>query len=390
MKTTHSLTPRFSGLFALLAVVPSFVAAACGGSSNSKAPGGPSGKAGSSTAGSSGSNATGGSGGGSSGRGGTNTGDSGKGGTASGGTGGSGGGTTADDGGQGGESSGSGGTGGSSGGVANGGAGQGGSAGQAGAAGQSGSAGSGTAGMVGVLGTPCSPPGSLACAGNYQKLTVLCNGDGEWEPNETCGTDLVCDSTPGPNVGTCQPVAAECEAGPGTTFCSADESSRVICGPDAVNMTEEACDGACHRAVCRDDREACPNWEDYEERGVACATDCGKLAPPLVNACVVNDLGCYVAIVNELPALVRAPWTDDTCACEMVEGRTMRVDVDRTENRRITVSPPWSIGSCGQAPQRCALLPSVQQEVELWTPETDSGPVNILIEHVSQTDSCPE
>jgi hypothetical protein len=35
-------------------------------------------------------------------------------------------------------------------------------------------------GSVGVLGQSCSPPGMLACAGNEQKLQLLCNASGEW------------------------------------------------------------------------------------------------------------------------------------------------------------------------------------------------------------------
>jgi hypothetical protein len=98
-----------------------------------------------------------------------------------------------------------------------------------------GSGGSGPVGAVGTLGQPCSPPAALACAGNYQKVTLICGGDGTWERNETCGADQFCDSTPGVNVGTCRPRTPGCDA-PSIGFCK-NASTRVDCGPDAVLAT---------------------------------------------------------------------------------------------------------------------------------------------------------
>jgi hypothetical protein len=263
---------------------------------------------------------------------------------------------------------------------------QGGTAGESGGTvGQSGSAGNGAAGMVGVLGTPCSSPGALACAGNFQKLTVLCGGEGEWEPNQTCAADLYCDSTPGPNVGLCRPIAEGCEAGPGTVFCSADEKRIVTCGPDALTKSEVTCDGACHRSVCRDDASPCPDWDQYGA-GTACAKDCGE-PPPSPHACIAVD-GCYQALSAAVPSVVRTPWSDDVCACDMAEGRTMYMDLRTTGYKRITVPPPWVIGQCGQEGEQCALV--MGQFVVLWTPALDSGPVNIVIEAVNSVDTCPE
>jgi hypothetical protein len=282
---------------------------------------------------------------------------------------------------------------GDSGGVSGGGAGssQGGAGQAGGGAGQSGAAGNGTAGMVGVLGTPCSPPGALACAGNYQKLSVLCGGDGEWEPNQTCAADQYCDSTPGQNVGLCQPIAEGCEAGPGA-YCSADEQRIVTCGPDAVTKSEESCDGACHRGVCRDDREACPNWDQYDY-GVPCAKDCGEPdSPSPVGGCFTSDEGCYTSMYSIFSAVVRSPWSDDVCACETVEGRTLRFFPEGSADyRRVTVPEPWSIGSCGEEIRRCAIVRGVSDDyLDLWTPALDSGPVNILVEEVGSGDTCPE
>jgi hypothetical protein len=272
---------------------------------------------------------------------------------------------------------------------------QGGSAGQAGGsagqgggtAGQNGAAGTGTAGMVGVLGTQCSPPGALACAGNHQKLTVLCGGSGMWEANQTCGADLYCDSTPGPTVGLCTPVAEGCDAGPGTVFCSDDEKQIVTCGPDAVTKSEVACDGACHRGVCRDDRDVCLDWDDYEY-GTACAKDCGEPVST-GNWCPFREEdGCYSSVIGVVPGLVRTPWSDDVCSCESVEGRTMVLVLQpQSMYSRVTVSPPWSIGSCGQDAQHCLVVDYAF--VELWTPSLDAGPVNIIVEEVGPQATCP-
>jgi hypothetical protein len=260
---------------------------------------------------------------------------------------------------------------------------------QGGTAGQGGSAGNGTAGMVGALGTPCSPPGALACAGNYQKLTVLCGGNGEWQPNQTCGADLYCDSTPGPNVGLCAPVAEGCEEGAGIVYCSEDEKRIVTCGPDAVTKSEETCEGACHRGVCRDDATPCPEWDEYDDVA-ACAKDCGE--PTSADLCFVSD-GCYreinIRAGNGTPSVVRTPWSDDACACEMGEGRSVWLDVSKNGPLiRVMVPAPWSIGSCGQDALHCAVVGNGY--VQIWTPEPDSGPVNLTVEEAfSSAATCP-
>lgn len=98
-------------------------------------------------------------------------------------------------------------------------------------------------GQVAVLGTSCGAAGALACAGNYQKVTLLCGTGGTWQVNKTCGSDEFCDSTPGPNAGVCRPVLPECKTlKPGDTFCVPPVSLYAPaylrqCGPDAVTST---------------------------------------------------------------------------------------------------------------------------------------------------------
>ena len=168
---------------------------------------------------------------------------------------------------------GSGGTGGSAGGA--GGASEGGAAGKAGHAGDgaagggrggaggmdvkgSGGAGgdpcvaSGT-GAVAVLGCPCAAPGTLACNGNAQAVTLICSM-GTWNHNETCMSGNLCDSRTGVSKGTCQPIIPACQGAlPGQMVCDTGTSVGQ-CGPDLVSVASvRACTGstpACLNGGC--------------------------------------------------------------------------------------------------------------------------------------------
>jgi hypothetical protein len=256
----------------------------------------------------------------------------------------------------------------------------------------------GTAGMVGVLGTPCSPVGALACAGNYQKLTVFCNGDGEWEVNETCGTDLVCESTPGVNVGTCQPIAAECQGGPGTGVCDDDDKTLVRCSADATTTTSETCSGGCHNGECHD-VSACPVWGDYDG-GVSCSLECGRAAS---GACVPFTAlpGCTAAIALNVDLgdkwVVRTPWADETCqGCGATPGIFV-LDIrgnGGTQYLRMTVPAPWRLASqqvsdCRELLDECGLFRRSQAYVFVVPTTLADGPVNIVIEGVDSAATCP-
>lgn len=407
MSMTRSFAPRLLSLLALGVLASPALAGGCGGNSNvtppQKASAGGSAGSGGATAGRGGTSGS--ATGGSSGRGGTG----GKG--AQGGT------MNVEDGGEAGESAG--GAGGATGGSA--GKGSGGSAGQAqaggagmsaggpqggnagqssGGAGQSGSAGSGTAGsgtagMVGVLGTPCSPPGALACAGNHQKLTVLCGGDGEWEPNQTCGSDEYCDSTPGPNVGTCQPVAAGCEDGPATTFCEADGRTLVRCSADAVSTTPETCDEACRGNMCRDAPE-CPVWSDYDV-GVSCASEC-TVQP---DRCFIRQDSCrmYADVVlgPGKTAIVRTPWADDACpsgcAGQYSVFPVSLVQIGANRAIRISVPEQWKYqpnrSLCAQVLDGCVVMPASEAlglRFVSFAPGVE--PAHIVIENLPWSATC--
>ncbi len=117
-----------------------------------------------------------------------------------------------------------------------------------------GCASSGT-GAIGVVGCPCTSPGALACSGNAQKVTSVCSG-GAWSYASTCPRGQNCDSTVGPNQGTCAAIDALCaSASPADTLCS-DSTTVVQCGPDLLSHSTvqtcpvPACDGGTCTNAC--------------------------------------------------------------------------------------------------------------------------------------------
>lgn len=176
--------------------------------------------------------------------------------------------------------------------------------------------------IVGTLGDPCSPNGAYGCAGNAQKGQLICM-DGMWAANGNCSGDLNCDSTPGVNAGSCQPILPECEGKePGAAFCRSTSanfqcgtqlaqcarSDRVRCGPDLVTtLTPEQCpylctDGECTGTVCPPGY-SCPcgdgplTCDDQSQNTYAecvannrtCACDCECAAPKKVCNGVCTD-----------------------------------------------------------------------------------------------------
>ena len=264
-------------------------------------------------------------------------------------------------------------------------AGQGGEAGHAGA--NAAGAGGGSSGVVGVVGTPCSSPGALACAGNHQKLTVFCDGDGEWEANETCGAGEFCDSTPGENAGTCQPELPECADGPGTKFCVADKEL-VTCSADAVTTATEVCEQACHQGACVE-RSECPTWNDYNF-AMACSHDCGDPGP---DYCLVNQFGCTEALVAADAgerAVVRTGWADEMClGCDGTSPEFRVTVVSNSQyGHRITVPPPWRVQAERQCDAGSDCAVSRYGTFILIASSPSDGPVNVVIEGLAAPGTC--
>ncbi len=103
---------------------------------------------------------------------------------------------------------------------------------------------------VGVLGETCAPTGSYACAGHSQKGLLVCS-KGTWAALNPCTGSNDCDSTPGGNAGSCQPIIADCVGKTaGASFCGGAKD-RLECGIDLVTIKlAETCPYVCTAGAC--------------------------------------------------------------------------------------------------------------------------------------------
>lgn len=144
-----------------------------------------------------------------------------------------------------------------------------------------GDGGSMTDGSVGELGVACGQPGSLACAGKHQKLTLVCSAQGVWETNGTCGPGEFCQSAAGVDQGICLPEVEECRGEPpGARVCREGEVRE--CGVDAVDsLPIESCTYGCMSGMCRDEAECLAGWKNCDAEGdcetnvMSSSADCG-------------------------------------------------------------------------------------------------------------------
>jgi hypothetical protein len=114
----------------------------------------------------------------------------------------------------------------------------------------------GDSATTGTLTQSCGVVGAYGCAGHAQKGQLICTGT--WGANGNCAGSNNCDTTPGANAGSCQPIVTECLGKkPGDNFCQGN--LRMACGPDLVTITMlENCyepDGGvrafCEEGVCK-------------------------------------------------------------------------------------------------------------------------------------------
>ncbi len=94
---------------------------------------------------------------------------------------------------------------------------------------------------TGSLDVYCTDLGAYACAGHAQKGQLACAvnpsiGVPVWSLNGNCSGANNCDTRPGGNAGSCQPIVTEClDKNPGAVFCRG--VNRLTCGPDLVTAT---------------------------------------------------------------------------------------------------------------------------------------------------------
>jgi len=137
-------------------------------------------------------------------------------------------------------------------GAATGGAPSGGSGGSSGSVGISGATVIDDGTAIGSAKAACGKSGALACAGHAQADKLACQSS-TWESNGICATNLLCDSTPGTNAGSCQPVVAECsKQAAGFRFCRSGETDVRKCGVDLVTApVVESCPFICSAGACK-------------------------------------------------------------------------------------------------------------------------------------------
>lgn len=116
--------------------------------------------------------------------------------------------------------------------------------------------------VISAYNTPCSASGAGACLGHAGAQPAVCNGS-TWQPvTKLCGTGTLCDTTPGPNAGTCQLVVAECQGKqPDKLVCRGQDVR--MCGPDlvtapvTVTCTGQACVNGLCQGVCTPGSHRC-------------------------------------------------------------------------------------------------------------------------------------
>lgn len=209
-------------------------------------------------------------------------------------------------------------------------------------------------GQVGVLGGQCDPPGSLACAGNHQKVTLICSQFGLWQQNETCDVNEFCNSTPGENAGLCVAPAEECAGRPPLAqFCDGANVRR--CDPDALGSTLEAecsyqcvegtCDDGCRDNILMDCSDLCGGPQNCEEtctRGLADARPATLIAPP-------GEIEPGVPYQLRMGRVVRSTDSNDFCEyrCPSIVGHALQAfafllpENEEFPLWKITTEGPW-------------------------------------------------
>ena len=103
---------------------------------------------------------------------------------------------------------------------------------------------------LGTIGEGCCTAGESVCAGHAQKIVLICDPSSmTWMALQACSGQMLCDSAPGMNQGTCQDVVPICVGQePGANLCEGGVA--VECGPDLVTSEETICTSACEGGEC--------------------------------------------------------------------------------------------------------------------------------------------
>jgi hypothetical protein len=257
-----------------------------------------------------------------------------------------------------------------------------------GAAGAAGNAGSGPTGQVGTLGQSCSPAGALACAGNHQKLTIVCGGDGKWATNQTCGNGQFCDTRAGTNVGTCQSEDPQCVGKDGGyKYCVG--YSVYQCGPDALDHSlAQNCAGPCVDGACVDN-EPCPTVTGGFQ-------DCSHECLPNDDLCGPGKCNSTSVPIYKQAVAVRTASAAQSCTCSGAQKYFLKLPLAATFYTKATVAPPWTVTLVPTVDADPCVLTGVQcvvgQQSDLLAAITDdpgSPPRNVTLTPVDPGATCP-
>ncbi len=256
---------------------------------------------------------------------------------------------------------------------------------------------------VQTLGDECDAPGTLACAGEGQKLQLLCDGD-SWVQNGTCAGAAVCDTSE-PNRGSCQEVPEGCMGMTAEdTYC--DDYDVRKCGPDRLGQElVEECEGLCEEGQCTFGNQ-CPDtiFDFYD-----CAGDCETWG----EECSVSageECGYFeISADAKLPLVVRTPSATDACQPydDTCSERGFSVKFRGASNRAYRIRLPEGVeGGVVELPNfdvvlrhtpcyvkensststGCLTVPSASDSYTRWAiiyvPE-GSGPLNLTVEEGS-------
>jgi hypothetical protein len=262
-------------------------------------------------------------------------------------------------------------------------------------AGAAGTGGIAPVGHVGTLGAACSPPASLACAGNFQKVALVCSASGAWEVNQTCPGTQVCDTRAGLTAGSCQEQAAECLGHePGYTACM--RSAMRTCNAD---NTEAEVVLEC--AFCRDD--VCYHGCVSADVGVDCTGECAPVDPTSCSTAAARGcVGTLTMALPEAPSFVmgRAPGSAAECACSSGRaGYAVRLSNPAgAQGIKVTATSPWRIFMGGWDPcyetsagSACVVMPVSGGDATftVYTDESTAPPAVFLAEAVTADATCP-
>ncbi len=205
-------------------------------------------------------------------------------------------------------------------------------------------------GEVRTLGEACSPAGALACAGNYQKLGLVCGASGTWESNITCPGTEVCDTRPGLTAGSCQEQEPNCLGhDPGYLFCLDNDVHE--CGPDNVDSPVlQECTGLCSDGACDDTVDACPTVPI----AVNCSDTCGGPTDNCVTAecSTLWDFEVDADAYADNTFALRTPSAPGTDSCQcggsgpgVAPEYSMLITVpfQTTPRLIVEVDPPWQL-----------------------------------------------